>query len=177
MTKATQTKAINKAVTAHFSENVSLNDTANILLSNGIGFMDVEITIHTVGVTLGLVLTPEKIKQTVDTVFKDVKKPANFFEVLELSKNIDLVQLSDSERLELTGKYFSVKSKDTKYTGIAGLTGSTKWGKLLNWIRDNKEFTPVDLINASNELIDSKDNADFTYPLIAMAEIMRSKAV
>lgn len=177
MTKATQTKAINSAVKAHFSDGVSINNTANILLANGVGFTDIESTVHSVGVTLGLVLTTEKIKQTVDTVFSAEKKPANFFEVIQLAKKIDLVQLSDTDKLELTGKYFNVKSKDTKYTGIAGLTGSTKWGKLLNWIRENKDFTPVELISASNELIDSKDNADFTYPLIAMADILRSKDV
>jgi len=142
---AVQNKAIKEAVGNHFNKGLSLDDTALLLTQNGIGFSEIQNTIHSVGVKNDWVLTPEKIKAKVLQAIEG-KTITHFLDVLNLAKSIDLAQLSIEEKqnaiIDFSGISKSVVAESAKFKQ---LHNSGIHGKIADWCKLNPNFTAQQL--------------------------------
>ncbi len=156
MTKATDKKAINEAITGFYSKGVSLDDTAMTLTKHGVGFTAIQDTIKSVGIELGLLLTTDLIKKRVVTHIAG-KTISHFLDVVELAKTIDLAQLTLEEKEQAIIDFSDVKKSIVKEPSkFKKLHGSGHHGKIAQWILAHPnhtvaEFMDAKIISAPNE--------------------------
>lgn len=171
-TKAQQTKAITVAIDAFFNKGVSLDDTALILTQNGVGFSEIQNTIHSVGVKNEWVLTPERIKAKVLDSIKG-KTISHFLDVVQLAKSIDLAQLSLAEKqqaiVEFSGIEKSIAKEPRKFRQFHN---SGNHGKIAEWIKLNPEFTAQQL-HASG-VVTAPNASDYYDEFLAYREFFRA---
>ena len=150
---ATPSKAeiIKDAVKAYYLEGVTLNDTAQILASNGIEFTAIQKTIQTIGIKEGYVLTPEKIAEKVKEAVSG-KVISHFLDVATLAKELDIAQLSEKEKqdaiIEFSGVKKSVVKMPSKFRKLANETGLH--GSMVSWVKEHPDFTPAELHNSGS---------------------------
>lgn len=152
-------KAINEAVTVHLKDGVSLDITAQVLLTNNVVFNAIESTIHNTGVKLGLILTDKQVTSLVTDSMKDQAKPNHFTDVISLAGKIESNQITTTEKLELVQTHFKTNLKVSKHY-------SKYWneeriqGEICSWIASHPEATASE-VHASSILDNLKStNSD-----------------
>lgn len=164
-TKAQNQKTIDNAVTDYYTKNVSLTDTVKSIFFAGMESIvgeGTEAILKAEGIRLGLVLTPEKLKQKVLDHVKGAEI-THFMDVQNLANSLDLVQLTNTEKqayiIEFSGVKKSLVKKSSKFTQ---LMGDTIHGKIAQWCKDHKGFTAQEL-HASNAIPDSTPKQKLYY--------------
>lgn len=165
-------KAINEVVTAFYSDGVSLDDTALSLTQNGVGFSDIQTTIKSVGIKLGLVLTTDLIQKRVVTHIKG-KTISHFLDVVELAKSIDLAQLSEQEKQQAIIDFSDVKKSVVKEPSkFKKLHGSGHHGVIADWIKSHPDFTAQEL--HSSGLISAPNASEYYDEFLAYREFFKA---
>ena len=154
--------AVELAVQAYFTSGASLDDTAQKLSSEGIGFSDIQSTIQSTGIKHDWILTDEKIKSKVQELVKD-KTLSHFLDVVTLAKSLDIPQMSTAEKqqaiIDFSGVVKSVVAKSSKFKQ---LDNSGIHGAIANWIKENPDFTASEL-HSSGAIPDSTPKQKLYY--------------
>ena len=119
--------------------------------------MNFQPVIKKIGLENGWILTDEQIKEKVLELSKG-KKPAHFLDVIALANSFSGSQLSDLEKQKAVVKYTQVESslvaKPAKFKTLTPSDDSIH-GRIAQYIIDNPNFTPAQIIDAGKSMGDS----------------------
>jgi len=146
--KKVNKKAITAIIDKHFNKGMSLDDAAMALTQEGVKFSDIQATVHSIGVENEWILTPAKIQDKVHALVKG-QTISHFLDVLGLAKNLDLPQLSESEKQKAITDFSGVsKSLVTPSKKFKQFTNSGHMGKIAEWVKQNPTFTHEEILSS-----------------------------
>lgn len=168
-------KKITEVVDKHFNKGLSLDDTALQLTGLGVAFSAIQSTIQSVGLANEWILTPAKIQEKVQAHIKG-KSISHFLDVAKLAQNLDLPQLSESEREKAIIDFSGVsKSTVTPSKKFKQFSNSGHMGKIAEWVRANPEFTHDEILN-SGLIADAPHRIEYFEEFLAYRNFFESLA-
>jgi len=139
---------IEKLVTDHFVNSVSVNDTARELIGLGLDYLEVNHTIKSVGKKLGLVLTEQEIFEAVQKKLDGCEKPLHMLDLIDLVNDLEMPAIDNLELTKAAQKVLGTNlSGAIRYKSLTQ-DSSSKYGKIGAWAMENLMFTPSELIAA-----------------------------
>ena len=147
MSTKTQNTNIDNSIKQYYSD-FKLDAAAHILIDNGVSFSDIQKTIVSVGIRLGLILTDTEFKKKVDSLLKDKTKPSSFFGVVELTKRLDIPQRDFKEISVQVQNHFKTNFKADSFTTRL-VNPNTKLGTICEWVVSHPDCSPEEILNSN----------------------------
>ena len=146
---ATSKKKLNKIdqiVTDHFLNGVDESATMMALMGEKVEYSELASTVQSTGEKLGLYLSAKDITEKVAADLKGKDKPAHFFDLCDMVKELDIPQASFTALLVASQLALKTNlSKSRRYVSLKKGDGVSTYARIGKWALENPNFTPSEM--------------------------------